>query len=80
MNYLHFSNQSCIHNCMIRGQKSYDFFDEAKKLRTASYDLIDENSIYEYYNPLTCESLGNDNISWTTSLIINMTYEEQLDR
>lgn len=56
---------------VIDGLERYGYVDEAAKLRAKSLELVANNGMNEYFNPINGEPAGAPNFSWTASLTID---------
>ena len=57
---------------LYSGLRKHQHIKEAKKLKTAILELVEEHGFNEYYNPLSGEGLGSKNFSWTAALVIDL--------
>ena len=62
------------------GLQQHHLISEAKKLRKAIIDLVNENGFYEYYNHLTDDGLGTNNFSWAAALLIDLILDKTIKR
>ncbi|MEI6237863.1 MAG: hypothetical protein WCP03_04675, partial [Candidatus Saccharibacteria bacterium] len=45
---------------------------EAASLKSNTIEMMRQNEIWEYYNPLTGEGLGIKNFSWSAALALDL--------
>jgi neutral trehalase len=57
---------------IIDGLKRMGFDTEAQALKSHTLELVRENGIWEYYNPLTGAGLGSADFSWTAALTLDL--------
>ncbi len=61
---------------IIDGLKRYGYNDHAEALTDSTLEMVAENGIAEYYDPLTGKPLGADNFSWTAALVVDLLHTE----
>jgi hypothetical protein len=59
---------------IIDGLERYGFKDHAAALRENTVEMVADNGIAEYYDPLTGGPLGAKDFSWTAALVIDMIH------
>jgi glycogen debranching enzyme len=57
---------------IIDGLKRYGFHDHADALTESTIEMVADNGMHEYFNPLTGQPLGAPNFSWTAALTIDL--------
>ena len=57
---------------IIDGLKRYGFEKEAEQLKNSTLDMIQENGMYEYFNPVNGKPEGAEGFSWTAALTIDL--------
>lgn len=57
---------------IIDGLRRYGYNDHAEALRESTLDMVRRSGFAEYFDPITGESLGAHNFSWTAALVIDM--------
>jgi neutral trehalase len=57
---------------LIDGLKRYGYEKEASHLKEKTLQLLEQNGVWEYYNPLTGEGLGSADFSWTAALAFDL--------
>jgi hypothetical protein len=57
---------------IIDGLKRMGYEKEADALRSHTLELVEDNGIWEYYNPNTGKGLGSPDFSWTAALTLDL--------
>jgi len=57
---------------IIDGLKRYGYKDHAAALTESTLEMVARSGFSEYFDPLTGESAGSDNFSWTAALTIDL--------
>jgi hypothetical protein len=60
---------------LIDGLFRLGYEKEALALKSSTLEMLRENGIWEYYNPLTGEGLGSKNFSWSAALALDLLEE-----
>ena len=59
-----------------KGFKEYEMKDEADHIKRHLIELLEKDHFSEYYSPLTGESEGAKNFSWTAALAIDILFDD----
>jgi len=57
---------------IIDGLQRYGYEKEASALRANTIEMMRENEVWEYYNPLNGQGLGIKNFSWSAALALDL--------
>lgn len=57
---------------LIDGLKRMGYTNEAEKLKISTLNMMHEQGVWEYYNPLSGRGLGSADFSWSAALAIDL--------